>query len=130
MRPGDVRASQIGLTTTSIQKLPVITQTNSPVNTKTKIEAVENEKSSQYPISIVHLNGSTLFSAQAAPFHSYSASTSTATMSCILAIQKTMVVRIPTNARIQVSFNTPKAAHEQDYLKVALVEGYLGIRKL
>ena len=48
----------------------------------------------------------------------------------MLAIQKTMTVRIPTNARIQVSFNTPKAAAEQDYLKVALVEGYLGIRKL
>ena len=90
-------------------------QTSSPINTtkggKLAPGTTDSEKNTN-PISIVHLNGSTLFSAQSAPFHSYSASTSTTTLSCILSIQKSMVVRVPANARLQVSFNTPKSPQD------------------
>ena len=90
----------------------------------------DEDEGSENPISIVHLNGSTLFSAQSTRFSAYSAANQNQSMSCILSIQRCLIVRLPSNARLQVSFSAPRAATEQDFMRIALVEGYFGVRKI
>jgi len=46
----------------------------------------DEDDGSDNPVTIVHLNGSTLFSAQSTPFSAYSAAGQNQSMSCILSI--------------------------------------------
>ena len=80
-----IRASQFGISqSNSINFVPQIQQSISPQTTQSRVmqnpaaglvnmrqESEDDQK--RNPISIVHLNGSTLFSAQSTPFSSYSA---------------------------------------------------------
>jgi len=72
------RTSQFGISQAhqSHNFVPQITQCVSPAIPKnaTAHAATDEDDGSDNPISIVHLNGSTLFSAQSTPFSAYSAS--------------------------------------------------------
>ena len=73
------RPSQFAATNQSQNFVPQITQCVSPnITQKGKALAAgvtDEDDGSDNPISIVHLNGSTLFSAQSTPFSAYSAAT-------------------------------------------------------